>query len=332
MTGDFRVGWGRAVPTVLLLFALSVTSTVCAQGADTYPSRPVRYLVGFVPGGGTDVVARGICHKLSEVWGQQVVVDNRPGASTIIATEIAAKSPRDGYTLLHVGNSFVINPALYRKLPYDTLKDFTPVAQTTFQPYVIVVHPSAAARSVEELIALARAKPGTLNYGSPGRGSGGHLATELFRVLSKTDMVHVPYRGGAPALADLLGGQIQLMFATSVAVSPHLKSGRLRSLAVTSGRRSAMLPEIPTVAESGLPGYQVSAFNGVMVPVGTPAHIVSKLNRDIVQALKSPDVIAKLAADGAEPVGSAPEAFARYIRDEVQKWAKVIAAAGIKPD
>jgi tripartite-type tricarboxylate transporter receptor subunit TctC len=323
-----------AIPGIsasLLLVVLGA-STAYAQPTSPYPARPVRYLVGFTPGGGTDVVARGISAKLSEMWGQQVVVDNRPGASTIIATEIAAKSARDGYTLLHVGNSFVINPGLQRKLRYDTLKDFEPVTQTTFQPYVIVVHPSVSARTVQELIALARAKPGSLNFASPGRGSGGHLVVELFRSASKTDMVHVPYRGGAPALADLLGGQIQLMFATSVAVRPHLKAGRLRTIAVTSARRSAMLPDVPTVAEAGLPGFDVSAFNGVVVPAGTPPPIVAKLASDIARAIRSPDVADKFAADGAEPVGSTPQDFARYLRDEIRKWAKVLAAAGIRAE
>jgi tripartite-type tricarboxylate transporter receptor subunit TctC len=315
----------------MLLLALAAAPANAAQSA-SYPSRPVRYLVGFTPGGGTDIVARAICQKLGEIWGQQAVVDNRPGAATIVATEIAAKAPPDGHTLLHVGNSFVINPALYRKLAYDTLRDFAPITQTTFQPYVIVVQASSSARTVQDLIALARAKPGTLNFASPGRGSGSHLAAELFRAVSQSDMVHVPYRGSAPALSDLLGGQVQLMFATSVSVRAHLASGRLRSLAVTSGKRSAMLPDVPTVAQTGLPGYEVSAFNGVVVPAGTPAHIISKLRTDITQVLKSPDVAEKLAADGAEPVGSTSEEFARYIRDEIEKWGKVIAAARLKPE
>ncbi|MGE5525429.1 MAG: tripartite tricarboxylate transporter substrate binding protein [Rhodospirillaceae bacterium] len=300
--------------------------------AQQYPTRPVRLIVPFAAGGGSDVVARGIAYKLTEMWGQQVVVDNRPGAATILGTDLAAKAPPDGYTLLLASASYSINPSLHKKLPYETLKDHTPVTQTAFQPYVLVVHPSVPAHNVKEFLALARAKPGTLNFGSPGSGSGGHLAVEHFRLVTKTNMVHVPYRGGAPALTDLIAGQLQFMFPTVLAVAPHAKTGRLRSLAVSSAKRSVAMPELPTIAESGVPGFEAVSWNGVMTPAGVSASIIAKLQKDIAQALQSPDVRDKLAADGAEPVGSTSEEFTKLIKRDVDKWAKVTKAAGLKPE
>ena len=296
-----------------------------------YPNRPIRYVVGFAPGGGTDIVARAISVKLTEAWGQQVVVDNRPGAGTIIGTDIVAKSPADGYTILHASASFSINPSLQKKLPYDP-KDLVAVMQSAMQPYVFVVHPTVPARNVKEFIALAKAKPNTLNFGSPGTGSGGHLAVELFKMTTQTDMVHVPYRGGAPALTDLLGGQIQFMFPTVLTVAQHMKGGRLRGIAMTSAKRSMALPDLPTVAESGVPGFEVTSWNGIMAPRGTPPAILAKINRDANKALGSPDVHEKLVADGAEPVGGSPEVFSNQINRDLAKWAKVIKAAGVKPE
>ena len=300
-------------------------------GGAEYPNRPIRYVVGFAPGGGPDIVARAIAVKLSEAWGQQVVVDNRPGAGTIIGTDIVAKSPADGYTLLHASASFGINPSLQTKLPYDP-KDLVAVMQTATQPYVFVVHPTVAVKNVKEFIALAKAKPNTLNFGSPGTGSGGHLAVELFKMVTATEMVHVPYRGGAPALTDLLGGQIQFMFPTILAVVQHMKGGRLRGIAMTSAKRSVALPDLPTVAESGVPGFEVSSWNGMMAPRGTPSAILAKINRDANKALNSPEVHEKLVADGAEPVGGPPEVFAGQISRDLAKWGKVIKAAGVRPD
>jgi len=300
--------------------------------AQAWPARPVRYIVPFPPGGGSDVVARAVALKLSDVWGQQVVVDNRPGAATLLGTDLAAKAPADGYTLLMASSSYAINPHLQQKMPYETLKDHAPVTQAAFQPYVFAVHPAVPARSVKEFLALARAKPGTLNFGSPGAGSGGHLAVEHFRLASNTHMVHVPYRGAAPALTDLIAGQIQFMFPTMLAVAPHVKTGRLRSLAVTSLKRSSVLPDLPTVAESGLPGFEATSWNGVMTPAGVPAPVIARIHRDVVQALRSPDVRDKLAADGAEAVGNSPQEFTRHIRSELEKWGKVIRAAGLRPE
>ena len=303
-----------------------------AGPAQQYPVRPVRFIVPFAPGGGSDVVARAIAHKLSETWGQQVVVDNRPGAATILGTDLAAKAPPDGYTLLMASASYSINPYLHKHLPYETLKDHIPVTQTAFQPYLLVLHPSVPARDVKEFLALARAKPGALTFGSPGTGSGGHLAVEHFRLVTNTTMVHVPYRGGAPALTDLIAGQIQFMFPTMLAVAPHIKTGRLRSLAVTSAKRSVALPDLPTISESGVPGFEAVSWNGVMTPAGVPHAIISKIHNEIVQALKARDVRDKLAADGAEPVGNTPEEFTRLIRHELDKWGKVTRAAGLRPE
>ena len=316
----------------LLSAMVCMASGAWSQEGPVYPTKPVRFIVGFAPGGGTDVVARGVANKLSEMWKQQVAVDNRPGAATIVGTELAARAPADGYTMLLASSSYAINAAFQKKLPYDPLKDLIAVTQTAFQPYVIVVYPGVPARSLKELIGYARANPGKLNYGSPGSGSGGHLAAELFRMVTQTEMVHVPYRGGALALTDLLGGQIQMMFPTILTVAPHIKSGGMRSLAVTSSRRSSALPDVPTVAEAALPGFVAASWNGVMVPAGTPPAIVAKLNRDIVQVLKTSEVRDMLAADGAEPMGNTQEQFARHIREEIQKWTKVISAAGIKSD
>ncbi len=300
--------------------------------AQNWPTRPVRFIVPFPPGGGSDVVARAIAGKLGEAWGHQVVVDNRPGAATMLGTDMAAKAPADGYTMLMASSSYAINAHLQKKLPYEPLKDHAPVTQTAMQPYVVILHPSVAARNIREFVALAKAKPGTLNFGSPGTGSGGHLAVEYFRLVTGTNMVHVPYRGGAPALTDLIAGQIQFMFPTMLAAAPHVKSGRLRSLAVTGSKRSAALPEIPTVAESGVAGFEVGSWNGIMTPAGVPAAIIARMHKDAVAALRSADVRDKLAADGAEPVGNTPAEFTRHIRAELERWGKVIGAAGLKTE
>lgn len=327
-----KCGRSSAIAAAAWLACTAAAGMPTFASAQEYPVRPVRLIVPFAPGGGSDVVARAIAYKLSEAWGQQLVVDNRPGAATILGTELAAKSPPDGYTLLLASASYAINAALRKKLPYETLKDHIPVTQTAFQPYVLVVHPSVPARNVKEFLALARAKPGELNFGSPGSGSGGHLAVEHFKLVTSTNMTHVPYRGGAPALTDLIAGQIQFMFPTVLAVSPHIKTGRLRSLAVTSAKRSVAMPELPTVAESGVKGFEAVSWNGVMTPAGVPATIIAKVHKDIVQALQSREVHSKLAGDGAEPVGSTPEEFTRLIRHDVEKWLKVTKAAGLKPE
>jgi tripartite-type tricarboxylate transporter receptor subunit TctC len=319
------------VAGIVALIVLAASGKANAQGVP-YPVRPVRLIVPFAPGGGTDVVARALALKLAEMWGQQVVVDNRGGASTIIGTELAAKSPADGYTLLMATTTLAINPSLRRKLPYDTLKHLEPVSQAAFQAYVLAVHPSVPARDVKEFIALAKARPGTLNFGSPGTGSGSHLAGELFAMLSGVRLVHVPYKGSGPALTDLLGGQIQLIFGTILSTFPHVRSGKLRALGVSSPKRSAVLPDVPSIPEGGVAGYGATSWNGVMTPAGVPKPLLAKLNADVVKALQSPEVRERLAADGGEAVGSSAEEFRAHIRSEIAMWAKVVKAAGLKPE
>jgi len=328
-----RLAGVEATVMLLPLAVIAITLLVCPFAhAQNWPARPVRYIVPFTPGGGSDVVARAIAIRLAQGWGQQVVVDNRPGAATLLGTDLAAKAPPDGYTLLQASASYAINPHLQKRMPYETLKDHIPVTQTAYQPYVVVAHPSVQARNMKEFIELARAKPGVLNFGSPGAGSGGHLAVEHFRLASNTVMVHVPYRGAAPALTDLIAGQIQFMFPTMLAAAPHVKSGRLRSLALTSAKRAAILPELPTISESGLPGFEATSWNGVMTPAGVAPAIIAKIHKDVVQALRFAEVRDKLAGDGAEAVGNTPQEFTQYIRSELAKWGKVIPAAGLKPE
>jgi tripartite-type tricarboxylate transporter receptor subunit TctC len=299
------------------------------QDARGYPMKPVRLIVPFAPGGGVDIVARSVVVKLAELSGQQFVVDNRGGGGTVIGTELVARATPDGYTLLFGSTSLATNPALNRKLPYDTVKDFIPVSQASFQAYVLAVHPGVPASSVKEFIALAKAKPNTLNFGSPGLGTGSQLAAELLKVMTGTQMVHVPYKGSGPALADVIAGQIQFIMGTILSTSPHVKSGRLRALGVSSEKRVAVLPDVPTISEAGLQGYEATSWNGVLAPRGAPRPVVTRLHSLIAEALASPDVRERLMADGGEPVGSSPEQFARFIRAEIEKWTKVVKSAGI---
>jgi tripartite-type tricarboxylate transporter receptor subunit TctC len=301
--------------------------------ADTYPSKPIRLIVPYPPGSGTDIVARLLGQKLTESWGQPIIVDNRPGAGAIIGTEAAAKAPADGYTLLmgDVG-PLTINPALYAKLPYDPAKDFAPVSEVAFLPFLLVVHPSVKANSIQELVALAKAKPGELNYASVGNGSAVHLATELFKTEAGVDIVHVPYKGSAPALADLIGGQVSMMFVNVLSALPYVKSGQLRALAIATPRRSSALPDLPTVAEANLPGFVAGAWFGILVPAGTPPEVVDKLSAEIVRILHLPDIVERLAGQGAEAIGDTPEQFAGHIRQETAKWAKVVKASGAHID
>lgn len=298
--------------------------------AANYPNKPVRFIVPFAPGGGTDIVARAIAQKLAELWGQQVVVDNRGGGGTVIGTEIGARAAPDGYTLTMGTTTLAINPSVRRKLPYDALRDFVPVTQTAFQAYVLATHANVPAKSVKEFVALAKAKPATLNFGSPGTGTGSHLAGELFRAMSGIEVIHVPYKGSGPALADLVGGQIQFILGTILSTYPQVRAGRLRALGVSSMKRSAVMPEVPTIDEAGVPGYNATSWNGVIVPARTPPAIVRKLNRDIVKVVHLPEVRDRLAADGGEAVGGTGEEFAAHIRNEMTKWAKVVKLAGIQ--
>ena len=319
--------------------ALSLTATLAilaphaAAGADAYPAKPVRFVVAFPPGGGTDIIARSIAQKLAERIAQQVVVDNRPGAGGNIGTDMVAKSAPDGYTLL-MGSAgpLAINASLFGKMPFDPIKDLAPVTLAASTPNVLVVHPALRAATLKELIALAKARPGEINFASSGHGTPAHLAGELFNLMAGIKMVHVPYKGAAPALADLLGGQVQIMFSTMPPALPHVRDGKLRALAVTSAKRSPAAPELPTVDETALPGFEANTWHGVVVPAGTPGAIVARLNREIVAILHLPDVVERFSSQGAEALGSTPEEFAAYIKSETLKWAKVVRDSGAKAE
>jgi tripartite-type tricarboxylate transporter receptor subunit TctC len=303
-----------------------------AGGADaqTYPARAVRAIVPFAAGGGTDFIARVVMQKLSEAWGQPVVVDNRPGGTTIVGADAVAKAPPDGYTLLVTPVPFSIVPSL-AKLPYDPLRDFEPIALFNTAPLVFIVNPTVPAKTVKELIALARAKPGALNFGSSGTGSSNHLAGELFNAMAGVRMVHVPYKGSAPSLADLAGGHVDVVVSTLTSAVPLIKSGKVRPLAVTSLQRAPEWSQIPTMDESGLKGFQADAWNGLSAPARTPKQIVDRINADVAKVLQMPDVIDKFRNEGAVPKRVSPAEFAAFIRDEIAKWSKVIKFAKVEP-
>lgn len=288
-------------------------------------------IVPFAPGGGLDITTRLIGQKLTERWGQNIVVDSRPGAATIVGTEIASKAPADGYTVLMITTTFAINPGLYSKLPYDPIRHFTPVTQLNSQPNVIVVAPSFSGKSVKDLIALAKAKPGELTFASPGAGSAPHLSAEMFQRQAGVSMIHVPYKGIPPAVTDVLGGRVSMLFTTTISAAPHIKAGKLRAVAITSAKRQASMPDVPTVGET-LPGYRAEAFQGMVVPAGVPQAIVNKLSAEVARILQLPDVAQRFQLDGAETVGSTPPEFAAFLKAEMQKWSKVIRDAGIKPE
>jgi tripartite-type tricarboxylate transporter receptor subunit TctC len=316
-----------AVWPALLSGALLLNAYVTLATAADYPTKPVRLVIGFAPGGGTDTTARALSHKLTAAFGQQVIVDNRPGHSGTIAAEIVTKSSPDGYTVLLGTIALAINPSL-DKMPFDTLKDLAPVTRAADSTNILVVHPSVAAKSVKELIALAKAKP--LNGGSSGVGGTGHLAIELFNLQAGTKITHVAYKGGGPAMVDLLGGNIQLIFATAASSIGHIKAGKIRALAVTTAKRSALVPDLPTIAEAGLPGFEANNWNGFLVPAKTPRPIIDRLNKEIAGALSEPDIKEFLFKQGLDAAPGTPEAFGAYIKSETTKWAKVIQAAGVK--
>jgi len=312
--------------------AFAAVAVVMPARGQEYPNRPVRVVVPFPAGGGTDIVARMVTQKLAESMSANFVIDNRGGAGGTIGTELAAKSAADGYTLVIVSGSHAINPSLYKKLPYDAVRDFAPVTLLVSGPGLLVVHPSVPARTVKELIALARSKPGQLFYASAGSGTPPHLAAELFKTMARVDIVHVPYKGNTPAFVDLLSGQVSLSFPTIPSALPHVKSGKLRVLAVTSAQRSKTVPDIPTIAESGLPGYEASSWYGVLAPAGTAGAVVGKLQKEIAKVLRDPHVRDKLLGQGLDPVGNSPAEFAAMIKSEIGKWAKVVQASGAKAD
>lgn len=320
----------RSLRTALAAVALLTSAGVLAQ---TYPARPVRVVVPFPPGGAVDFYARTVQQPLSEALGQTVVVENRAGASGMVGAEHVAKSPPDGYTLL-LGNiaSLAINAGIYAKMPYDPVKDFTPIMRTIDVNYVMVVHPSVPARSVAELVAHAKAHPGKLAYGSAGSGSLPHLATELFKAATGTDLTHVPYKGGGPMVTDLLGGTVHVVIGDQANLMPHVKSGKLRALAVASPKRSPNAPELPTIAESGVPGFEATAWNALVGPAGMPADVVQRVHDAFAKTMARPDVRDKLRAGGLEPVGDAPEAFARFQRAEIAKWTEIAKDVGARAD
>jgi tripartite-type tricarboxylate transporter receptor subunit TctC len=322
---------GAACAAILALAACG--SAYAAQGsAPQYPLKPVRLLVPFAPGGGTDITARSIAHQLSERLGQQFIADNRPGANGTIAVDILSKAVPDGYTLSMISSSHSVNASLIKNPPYDLTRDVAPITQATMQPYALVVHPSVQAKSVKELIVIAKAKPGQLNYGSSGTGGLSHLSGALFSSLAQIDIVHVPYKGGNPAMIDVIAGQIQMLYSTILQAQPHIKAGKLRPLAVTTAKRSRAAPELPTMQEAGVKGYEVAGWYGVIAPLKTPQPIIARLNKEIVDILREPEIGQRLAADGSEPVGSTPEAFGQHIRTEVAKWANLTKQMNIRMD
>ena len=299
--------------------------------AQNWPTKPIRFIVPFTPGGGNDTIARLIGQKLTGVLGQQVIIDNRPGAGGTIGAEAAARSPADGYTMFLAGvATHGINPNLRKKLPYDPVKDFEPVSLIAQAPLLVVVHPSLPVRNVRDLIALAKSKPGQITYASNGAGGSSHMAVELFQAMTGTKMLHIPYKGLSPALTELVSGQVQMMFSSAVAMLPQVKSGRLRVIAMTGAKRSPAIPDVPTVAESGVPGYETGSWYGVVAPAGTSKPIVNRLAKEIAAIAKSPEVSERLVDDAAIPVGNTPEEFASFIRRELSRWAKVVAQGNIR--
>ena len=313
-----------------LAFAASVSA---AAGEARYPSKPIRLIVPQGAGGQNDIQARLIAQKISETMGQPVVVDNRPGAAGAIGFEISVKAPRDGYTLL-LGSisTLAVLPSMPNKPNYDVLRDFAPITLISTSPYVLVVHPAVQAQSLKDLVALAKAKPGALTFATSGTGSGLHLATELFKLRAGIDMIHVPYKGSGPATIDLVAGQVHLMLNNILPAVPHIKTGRLRALAVTTARRSAALPDLPTIAESGYPDYQASSWQGIVTIAGTPQPIVRRLHAEIVQALQSPEAKSQIGGQGSEIIANTPQEFTAFIRQELDKWSKVINTAGVRTD
>ena len=330
-----RYGLMRYTTGVLSIALLAGgTTNAAAQATSTgsgqaYPAKPIRVIVPSGAGGSVDTLARLVAQKMSASLGQQVVVENRSGSGGVIGTEIAARSAPDGYTLLMAYGSHVVNPTLYPRLPYDTVKDFAPITQVAVQPLLVNVHPALPVKSIKELVALAKARPGQLNYGSAGSGSGGHLATEILCMMAQVKMTHVPYKGSAAAMFDVVAGNTQIMIVTLITSLPQVRGGKLRAIGITSAKRSPVVPEVPAVAET-IPGYDVEVSYFLLAPAGTPRDIIAKLHAEATRALKQPDVVERLARDGAAPVGNAPEQTARYIDQEIVKWGKAVKASGAK--
>ena len=314
---------------IALLLATFIAGVTYAQ---QYPSRPIRFISPYPPGGGNDTLARILGEKVGERLGQRIIVDNRPGANTIVGTELLAKSVPDGYTLIIIPNSFATNVSFYPKLPYDSVRDFAPVGQIALSPQMLVAHPSLPAATLKDFLALAKAKPRYFSYATSGNGSVGHLAGLLLGMMTGAELVHVPYKGTGTALNELMGGHIPLMMSSMLATLPHVRAGKLRVLGLTSAQRSRAIPEVPTIAEAGVPGYETTLWYGILAPARTPDAIVRRLNAELGTALKMPDVVEKLSTQAVEPHHTSPEQFAALIRSEIPKWAKVIKAGGVQPE
>ena len=308
-----------------ILVIVAATAT-----AAEYPNRPIRYIVPQAPGGSSDTLARAITQRVADSLGQTLVVDNRPGATGVIGAEVVARANPDGHTLLQAATSHATNPAMHAKLPYDSVRDFAPISLLSQQPNIWIVNPALPVKNMKELIAYVKARPGQLNFGSSGTGGSQHLAGELLKSMAGLDMTHIPYKGSPPALIDLLAGRISIMSSTMPPVLPHMRTGKVRALAVTSAKRSPALPDVPTVAESAVPGYEAIAWQGLLAPAGTPRPVIARIQAEFARVLKQPDVAARLTDQGYETVASTPEWFADYIKVEIAKWSKVIKAAGIK--
>jgi tripartite-type tricarboxylate transporter receptor subunit TctC len=320
----------RRIVGAHLVFASCLAA--CAAAAQTFPVKPVRIISPYPPGGGNDTLARTLTPKLTGNLGQQVIVDNRPGANTIIGTEHAARSAPDGYTMVLVPNVLAINPYLYAKLPYDAVKDFTPITLVGSSPLVVALHPSVPVKDVRGLLALARSRPGQVQYGSSGIGSVGHVGVSLLESMTGVKLDHIPYKGTAPMLVDVMNGQLSFTFASALGAMPHVKNARLRAIAVTSAKRSSALPELPTIAQSGVPGYEFILWYGLVAPAGVPADIVGRLNAEIGKVLRDPDISAKLAKQGVDANPSTPQGFSELIRSELKKYAKVVKQTGAKAE
>jgi tripartite-type tricarboxylate transporter receptor subunit TctC len=321
-----RTGRNASWITLLAAPALLAGSAL----AQSYPTKPIRMIVPFAPGGGTDVIARLLATQMSQSIGRQVLVDNRAGANAIIGTEIVARAPADGYTVLFVSSPHSINPGLYPKLPYDTLKDFAPISQAASSPYVLVVHASLPVKNVRDLIALAKARPGQIDYGSGGSGSSAHLAAELFKDMAGIDLREIPYKGAGPALAAVVGGEAALVFGNALTVKPHIQSGRVRALGIASAQRSVAAPELPTIAESGVPGYRADAILGMLAPAKTPRPVIELLNAEVHKAMRAPEMTERMKSLGVDVALTTPEGFGQVIESEMQRWGKLIRKLGLK--
>lgn len=320
---------GRAAAA--LLVALPIAATAMAAEAP-FPTRPIRFIVPYAPGGGADALARGVSVPLSDIVKETIVIDNRGGGGTILGSDMAAKAPPDGHTIIMITSTHAVVSSLYKQLPYDPIRDFSPVIRVASAPNILVAHPSIGVSTVKELVALAQYRPGQLVYASSGNGGGSHLAMELFRSVTKIDLIHVPYKGTGPATIDLLSGQAKVMFGGLIGTLTHVKSGRLKTLAISSTSRSPLLPDVPTISESGYPGFEAATWYGVAAPARTPAAVVDKLNQSIRQALKDPALSQRISSQGADPAPNSPAEFAAYIKTEVAKWGKVVRDSGAHAD